>query len=456
MPIAALITNYYFQIITFIALVSIGSFFLFRKIQYKEILIILIILSLIPKLFYLYGSNYELLPNDISGHTDYIKIVAQKLKLPNPSECWECYQPPLFYISGAFIYRTIESMGVVSDTEIFRIMQFYCLLLYYGFLLISILIINKTLDINKNSLLAISLLLFWPSSTLQSLRIANDVPAYLFFSLAFFYLIKWWQTNGTRSLIYSCIFSAVGLLVKSNLAIMVFVFMICFLYKLFFTKRVISQKIIEFIIIFIILSVAILLNQRNTILGIKQDDPFVGNYKGIPSQVYGVGNALSNYIQFDFNSYTKYATIIPAEDASGRLYFLNYLFKTALFTELKTTNFLQLTFAIEISYLFLGLVILSGIGLIGLCQKDFGPKIPLITMAASLFLSLAIFRYRYPLASSNDFRYIYPLLIPFVIFVAWSYRYLQKNGILKNIYHFIILLFILLSSIYYFLPSIKI
>jgi len=412
-------------------------------------------LSIIPKLFYLYNSNYDLLPNDIPGHADYIKIIAKELKLPSPNDCWECYHPPLFYISSAIIYHTANSIGVINDAEVFRLIQLYCLLLYYGFLLTSILIINKTLGANKNTLLAISLLLFWPSGTIQSIRVANDVPAYLFFSLSLFYLIEWWQTNDTKSLIFSSFFSAIGLLIKSNLAIMAFVLMICFLYRFFFTKKAISRKIIEFIMIFTILSAAILLNQRNTLLGIKQDDPFVGNYKRIPSQVYGVGNKLSNYIQFDFDSYTKYPTIIPTEDASGRQYFLNYLFKTALFTELKTTNFLQSIFATEISYLFLGLVIFSGIGLAYLCLKDFGPKFPLLAMAGALFLSSVIFRYRYPLASSNDFRYIYPLLIPFVIFVAWSYRYFQQNSILKNIYHLVLLLFIILSSIYYFLPSIK-
>lgn len=452
----AIITHFYFQIATTLVFILIAGLLFLRKIQHKYILILLIIISLVPKLFYLYNNNYYMLPNDVPGHVDYIKIVAQKLVLPKPTDCWQCYHPPLFYISGAVNYHIINLMGIINDIEIFRIIQFYTLFIFFIFLLVSILIINEVLGINKNSLLAVGLLLFWPSGTIHALRIANDAPAYLFFALSLLFLIKWWQTNSTRSLILSGFFSATGLLVKSNLAVMASVLFVCFIYKIYFSKIIILQRAFEFIILFVIFSIAILFNQRSIFLGMKQDDALIGNYKGVPVQVYGIGNGLLNYIGFDFEAYINYSTIIAAEDKGGRQYFLNYLLKTGLFSEVQAIGNLQAFIARIISYLLFCLIIFAGIGLFSLRAEDVAARPPLLILASALFLSLAAFRYKYPLSPSNDFRYIYPILIPFVIFIVWSYRYLHRHIMLKGIYYFAILQFILLSFIYYFLPLMKV
>src|SRR4051812_17665277 len=49
---------------------------------------------------------------DPKGHTEYIQYIAKNWALPHPSDCWECFHPPLYYITGAFAYRLTEALDL--------------------------------------------------------------------------------------------------------------------------------------------------------------------------------------------------------------------------------------------------------------------------------------------------------------------------------------------------------
>src|SRR4051794_2905135 len=49
--------------------------------------------------------------NTYDDHLEPIAIVARDERLPSAAECWECYQPPLYYIASAAVLIGVVETG---------------------------------------------------------------------------------------------------------------------------------------------------------------------------------------------------------------------------------------------------------------------------------------------------------------------------------------------------------
>jgi hypothetical protein len=156
-----------------------------------------------------------------------------------------------------------------------------------------------------------------------------------------------------------------------------------------------------------------------TAIGVQKialDAPLVGNAAQINPEL-GVANALRNFWYFDVRDFvtTPYASLW--EDAGGRQYFGNYLSKTSLYGEFKMLNsnwghrLAQLT---NFSFLLLALLGLHG----WWHQRKAGVHWLLLAQLCAMVAASAYLRYQIPFACSNDFRYIFPVLLSTIPFVA--------------------------------------
>lgn len=127
--------------------------------------------------------------NSFDDHLQVVNIYANILRQPLPSECWECYQPPLYYTISAAIYKVI----VITNTS--NIIAWKFVQLINPFLSIVVLILcNKLLskfnisDIRK--VLYLSFIAVLPIDLFTSSMIGNDYLLVFAAFVSFFYYLK--------------------------------------------------------------------------------------------------------------------------------------------------------------------------------------------------------------------------------------------------------------------------
>lgn len=416
----------------------------------KKVYLFLFIFSLIPKILYLAHEDYGMKGlYDVYSHLEYIKYVSSNFSLPHPDACWECHQQPVYYITAGILYKTANSLGISDDFLVARILQIYSLLIFSLFLIVGIMIIRLILIDNK-AIFGISLLLFWPSGVIHSVRIGNDILIYLFISLSFYFLFKWWKNNKVLEFNKSLFFMLIGLLTKLNGLIMTSVLITsCFLK--YYTRKKYDKAISNFIIIFLLTVVVLIIGQRDGISGNKRFDLLILNFKPI-NEATIVDNRLINFTFFDIKSYFAYPNINPSDDLEGRQYFWNYLLKTSLFGEFYISNKIQICIANILSILLLGLIAFGLIKFFSLTKSEIRQNFPILLSIFLFLAAIILLRIKYPCAGCNDFRYIYPILIPLVILIAQSYSIFRKNSISKYLYLFWTGIFIIFSFIFHLIP----
>lgn len=408
--------------------------YFFQKYQTK-LYFILITISLIPKFYFLFTESYYLQGlYDIPGHIDYIKYIVSNLSLPKPYDCWECFQQPFYYLSAIPFYKLGNIFGL----------QLYSLIIYYSFIFVSILIFTHVLN-KKHALIASCLILFWPSGSIHSARVGNEVLLYLVVSISLYFLIVWWKTSDKNLLIKSIFFMLLGILIKTSALIMLPVIFITYL-----IKNGLSKKIFYFsVILFLAVAFTMIINQRYLFFGNKQDNWLVGNWSGIPKSSY-IGNKLENFTNFDVLAYIQHPNINPSRDEGGRQFFWNYFIKTSLFGELTIYHPIQQKLAKIISIIMLVLITYLIIGIFN-TKKLY---IPLLLTLLIFLVAAIIYRIVFPCPCTNDFRFVYPVVVPILFFISLSDKFFNKNLTFKYIFLFSIGFFISLAFLFHIIPSI--
>src|SRR6056297_3506487 len=86
---------------------------------YKYLVIGLIILGSILRLTVFWVSPPN---NAYDDHLEVINIYAQDFSRPATFQCWECYQPPLYYYTGAIVLNISRAFGS-SQTTCWKMVQ---------------------------------------------------------------------------------------------------------------------------------------------------------------------------------------------------------------------------------------------------------------------------------------------------------------------------------------------
>jgi hypothetical protein len=144
-----------------------------------------------------------------------------------------------------------------------------------------------------------------------------------------------------------------------------------------------------------------------------KDVPVVHNASGL-NETLRVPVSVTSFTGFDAERFINIPYTSPWENGMGREFFWEYLSKTALFGEFSYPVTFSQMLAIFMNVFFIGLVLFAagGAGIL-LSRRDVAGSIPLVLYSLlSVFLLVAL-RIKHPFAPSNDFRYIFPVLIPF-------------------------------------------
>jgi 4-amino-4-deoxy-L-arabinose transferase-like glycosyltransferase len=153
---------------------------------FKYLIIILISLGAILRLTVFWVSPAN---NSYDDHLEVIKKYTENFSRPAPFQCWECYQPPLYYYVGASIYSLTELLGGTANV-CWKMVQAINPLLS----IILLIIAYQILCLYKLSKLSIaitlSFIIILPRDIFTSAMIGNDYMLVFFAVLAFYLFLK--------------------------------------------------------------------------------------------------------------------------------------------------------------------------------------------------------------------------------------------------------------------------
>ena len=428
-----------------------------------KILITIFVLGIIIRVFYLSYTPYDTRTHDVvGGHIDYIKYLIQNKSLPLSTDCWECFQPPTYYIISSTVYWLAQSAGTDNPYFYLQLLSllFFLIFIFFGIKTISAL--NAERNITRITALLIT---FWPSGIIHSVRIGNDALLYALYAAGFYYLIKWSQKENEKWFYLSLLFSVLSMLIKSNGFMLISIVAITFAYKWIrnFKQNYNSFSYVKNALIFVLLSIVgfslalymPIINYKNN--DSKSKDFVIGNIHALNGALL-VSNRPANYLKFDIKTFINKPFMNPWSDETGRQYYWNYLLKSSLFGEFdfgKNKNIVATAKLISSFFLIIAGYFLIILSLALSRKKTTIRNVPgvLFAVFASIIIPLLILivtRIKHPYSAQADFRYIFPVMVPVVFLCALGLENLKnKLKMLKYFGYVLSIVFAILTILFF-------
>lgn len=401
---------------------------------------------------------FEKYSYDVHGHVEYVGYILQYMEIPVGSSGWMFYHPSLYYlVSACFLW--ISNFSEVTSDEAVKLLQLLSVSLFIVYSYFSIASIDKffRIIISKDILakpvvvntyyLAFLLFLFWPSNMMVATRIGNDIMFDLLFSIGFYFTLCWYDSKKLNDLFYATFFAAFCVWAKSNgyilfalQSILLFVMVLIEVRERKIKKTTLTAIFMLFIVGLLSVYLSFGAKIRNSLVG-SQKSMIVENATSLNPSLL-VDAHFSNFMPFNPVPFIEIPFTDSMDDSKGRQSFWYYLMKTSLFGEFHFDG-MKLTFiAQSLSLLFLLLVLSFFYGIIRYCRVS--AILPFILNIGLLTIAMIAFRVCYPYSCSNDFRYIYPAILPFVLISSLSLMRFKDNKLI----HFIFLSFVALSVLF--------
>lgn len=157
-----------------------------KKNLYKYLIIGLISFGAILRLTVFWVSPAN---NSYDDHLEVIKIYADDLSRPAPFQCWECYQPPLYYYVGASTFNLTKLFGG-SPEVCWKMVQAINPLLSILILFIAYQILLLFRLPQLSIAITLSFIIALPRDIFTSAMIGNDYMLVFFAILSFFLFLK--------------------------------------------------------------------------------------------------------------------------------------------------------------------------------------------------------------------------------------------------------------------------
>ena len=432
-------------------------FFLTNQLQLPRGVVIIVLLGLLLHLLYLSYTPYNVRTYDLmfyGGHLDYIQYVATNWRLPAPNldAGWEYHQAPLYYISAAIIYK----LCTIFNLNIFTALQILSLLYSTIFLIFSTLTLQLVCKRKWQFLTSVALLAAWPSGIIHAIRIGNDAMYSMVCVIAVYFLVRWLIDKQNRHCYLAALFTALSIATKISGTLMIALFAICFVLTWLKSKQKRSYvlKAVFFISVLLLASYFSLWRNFTTSL---QDPHFniVNGYSPYTmSSGLSVGNTLHNYISFDLHTYITQPFTSTWVDTGGRQYFANFFLKSMLFGEFSFSSTTEEFLAKSLSVLLLLIVAFLFIGIVWSIVKLNVPNLVMLLWLLLSLLSLLYFRHTYPFSPNQDFRYIFPSIIPFTYFSLIGIEFFIRYKFLQigNLGYTLTYIFVIASCCFFIIP----
>ena len=420
------------------------------KLQVAGPIKVIFIGALLIRIFYFSVTPADVRDHDLGDHIGYSEYLS-KHWMPPPVDYatgGAFFHPPLYYYTGALVYRTTQLFEPHNKVTIYRAQQMLSLFYSMGFVLCGLLILNELLNeyqyrlktksraetsaikSTESSLFWLigSLFAFWPVSIIHSVRIGNDPMLYFLFSASLYFIVRWYRTDQKRHLMLASIIGAAAIVTKANGEILIAVLGVIGLFKMIrsgewarYFKMSIAPVLIMFVAVAITVGPGLILKLEG-----KRDKLYIDNIDGL-SKANLVGNTAANYFWFDAKIFITEPYTDPYDDRMGRQFFWNYLGKTGLFGEFKYPSLLSTNMAVICSFFAVIMLLYCIVGIYHMARQDLAVMAPILLSGFFLWAGVTYMRMTFP--ANIDFRYIVPILITFCGLYSASILVFERKGI---------------------------
>jgi hypothetical protein len=351
---------------------------------------------------------------DGPSHVEYLQSIARQGRLPDVFACGACGHPPLYYVVAALWSRVVAVGGWIP----FELtLQWLSLLLFFGFVVFALLIFRSRIGEPILLRLAAALVVFWPSSIINSVRVHNDALASPLMLASLYFIAAWDEQGRARDFRAALATAALALLTKSSAYAVAATLVLFALLRLYSTRghrRSLQQC-----------AAAILVLATTGVLatGVRESrDPSTLCQKVLGHACDGryvppVADRLSRFVSFDVSDFVRKLDTVP--DDPERDYFLNRLAKSSLFGVIplgdELTSKRHVALGVLISSLLLLMAAVGALALRFLRGALWRSHRVYVAGAAILLLFLLAFRIRVPNPFHEDFRHVFPALVPFCL-----------------------------------------
>lgn len=420
--------------------------------------------SLFAQLLYFSWTGPYERTSDVYGHLAYVECIREEGSLPQPKGCWECHQPPVYYVLASIVEDAAEAAGLPGK----RVLQ----LLSVSFALVFVVYAARTLGLFLESMTVLAamtaLVAFFPSQLLHAPRLGNDSLLYATSAIGFFHLCRWWRGDRRRNDADYYAALAIGLLalnVKTNAIVMIALQGILHLWAMvsdglrgaaslrdqgWWRREVLRGAAAAGLVV-----LALLLSFSRSILGRTSPDsaqPATGvtasaqaseslsiedrinrildrdNPDGI-DEGQRVGSGWRNFLGFDFASYVEVPYANMYDDRTGRQQVLPFLARTALFGEFRQQEAWALPVARAMAVSMLMVLAWSLAGLLwSLAPARLDSLLPASAGLVLFAAAIVLFRWAVPFASSGHWRFIVPVIVPMAVLMGSCWQGLRQEG----------------------------
>lgn len=362
----------------------------------------------------------------------YIDTVARGLALPPALTCAACGHPPLYYELAALWSKTVLAGDWLARD---RGLQWLSMLLFFGFVVFALLIFRKTIERPATMRLAAALVVFWPSSIINAVRVHNDALASMLMIAAVYYIGKLDKSDRLSDFNLAVAASALALLTKAT-GYAVVATLLVFVALRFGERGFRRETAVRFVTATVTFFVAALLPGvfREPSYPLSPCQKILGNACNVPRDSQ-VANSITDFLYFDLGGFVRHVS--HASVLAGpprRDYFWNGLAKSSLFGMMPLGEDFEGgrygDLFVLLGLLLLTMVISCVAGLFHMRSSKWRRhRVIIVASGAMLGLLIAV-RFVLPNPFHEDFRHIFPVLVPFCMLYA---KVVERFGRWSNV-----------------------
>jgi hypothetical protein len=191
--------------------VAVQSYVL-RRLRFDWVTIAIVLVGTIVSVNYLTYTSVSERNYDGASHIEYIQALARHGRLPDVRECGACGHPPGYYALAALWSQLVPATGLPLE----RGLQWLSLLLFFGFVVVALLIFRNCELRLRTLWLATALVVLWPSSIINSVRVHNDALVAPLLLAALYFLAKWDRAGQARDFYWALAMTVAALFTKSS------------------------------------------------------------------------------------------------------------------------------------------------------------------------------------------------------------------------------------------------
>jgi len=364
------------------------------------------------------------------SHLFYVDAIAQHLRLPVMSACLACGHPPLYYVLGAAWSRSVLAGGWMP-VELG--LQWLSLLLSVGFVVMALLVIRSFGVAGATQWLAVALVVFWPSSVLNAVRVHNDSLASPLILSAVYFTARWDGQQRPRDFWLAVAASALAILTKASgyvAAATLLLFALVHLRTARWARRDVTRTAIAIGVLGAVAVLAVFSRLEESPHALCQE---VLGHSCDRRYEPPVADTPGHFLFFDLPDFIRRLDATPVYPKPD--YFWNRFAKSSLFgaaplgEAFRSARYTALAAAMKVLLLAMGVICLGGvIFLRGVPWRRYRVYAGAVVI---MLVFLLAFRIHVPNEFHEDFRHVFAALVPLCLaYVLVIDRFRRVSGAL--------------------------